>query len=268
MDGKSCLRPFTSRESSLYPFQPYSLCMSKTRLDAAPFWRIPASRSLVRKVLPVPLFPKTPLLRITSSGMSRQSLVSMSRGLPIQKWRSSSSPNTSWTSPSEASWTGEKWGGTVLAGCGPSPSASGSLPNASIGSTAMAPNAVVPWTTSAMNGSDTSGGVEPMDGSEVSRDTSLTTAKNRISLPCMVTYLPTLTSSISTSRSSRTFNPSVSEPSTTIPSRSPARESFTERASSAVRSGAARHVLGGLRSPAPLPPGKPWAPGGVRSPAL
>ena len=134
------MRPFTSEPASLYPRQPYSLSMSKTRFTAAPLWRMPASSRRVRNVLPVPLLPNTPLLRITSSGTSRHSFVSMSSGLPIQKWPSPSPPKTRSMSCSVADAASAKWGGTVLAGCGPSSITSGSsLAMVSIGSTVSAP---------------------------------------------------------------------------------------------------------------------------------
>ena len=193
--------------------------MSKTRLTAAPLWRIPISSSRVRKVFPVPLLPKTPLLRVTSSGMSRHSFVSMSKGLPIQKCCSSSEPNMSWMSCSEAREPSAKWGGTVLAGCGPSTAAKSSLERVSDGSTAMAPYAIVPETTLAMKGSDTSGGASFRPGSVEARDTSVTTPKNRIRSPCRVTKAPTFTSSVETPESSLTSTPSVREPDTTMPSR-------------------------------------------------
>ena len=93
--------------------------MSKTRLVACPLCSTPASSRRVRKVLPVPLFPKIPLLRFTSSPMSTHSLVSMSRGEPIQKRLLLSVPKTSSTSAADAGTTAEKWEGTVFAGCGP-----------------------------------------------------------------------------------------------------------------------------------------------------
>ena len=110
------LVPFTMPAPSDVPIQPYSLSMSNTRLTAALFWRMPASSSLVRKLLPVPLLPKTPLERVTNSSRSMQTRVSMSSGLPTQKWRLSSAPNTTCTSSSEARCTGAKCGGTVLGG--------------------------------------------------------------------------------------------------------------------------------------------------------
>ena len=90
--------------------------MSNTRLVASPLWSMPASSSRVRKVFPVPDLPNTPLLRFTSSRMSRQRRVSMSNGLPIQKWRSSSAPNTVSMSSCDAVDAAAKWDGTVFAG--------------------------------------------------------------------------------------------------------------------------------------------------------
>ena len=94
----------------------------------------------VRKVLPVPLLPKTPLLRLTSSSTSMQSFDSMSMGLPIQNLRSLGAPKTVSMSASVAADTVEKWAGTVLAGEGPSsPSTASAPPMASMGSTFRAP---------------------------------------------------------------------------------------------------------------------------------
>ena len=104
---------------SLVPCQPYSLCISNTRLTAALFCTMPISSSRVRKVLPVPLLPKMPLERLTSSGRLRQSLVSMSRGLPMWKLSLSSEPKTRPMSASVARYTLEKWLGTVFTGIGP-----------------------------------------------------------------------------------------------------------------------------------------------------
>ena len=82
--GKSCLRPLAAWPDSVFVCQPYSLCMSKTRFVATPRWRMPASRMRVRKLLPVPLLPKTPLERSTNFLRSRQTRVSsMSSGLPM-----------------------------------------------------------------------------------------------------------------------------------------------------------------------------------------
>ena len=56
----------------------------------------------------MPLLPKTPFERFTISSMFRNSRVSMSNGLPIQKCLSSSSPNTVRMSVSVAVPTREK----------------------------------------------------------------------------------------------------------------------------------------------------------------
>ena len=94
----------------------------------------------VRKVLPVPLLPKTPLLRLTSSSTSMQSLDSMSMGLPIQNLLSPGAPKTVSMSASVAAETAAKWAGTVFAGAGPSsPSTASAPPMVSIGSTLRAP---------------------------------------------------------------------------------------------------------------------------------
>ena len=168
----------------------------------------------------MPLLPKTPLLRFTSSETSRHSLVSISSGVPIQKWSLSSAQNTRSMSRSEACETAEKWDGTVLAGCGPSKAIVGSSTSAtaSIGSTWMVPKAAVPDTTWAMYGSETSGGVAARLESVEPRETSVTTPKKRSLSPWMLTKVPTFISSVLLSASSLTSTPSVSEPATTMPS--------------------------------------------------
>ena len=120
-EGNSCFRPLmNSRPSESWLPQPYSLCMSKISDEAWPLCRMPTSRRRVRKVLPVPLLPNTPMDRLTSSSRSRQTLASMSRGLPMLKWRSSSCPKTAATSRSEAAKAREKWAGMLLAAMGAS----------------------------------------------------------------------------------------------------------------------------------------------------
>ena len=180
---------------------------------------MPISSSRVRKVFPVPVLPKTPALRWTSPSMSRHSLVSMSSGLPMKKCLSSSVPKMIWTSRSDARDTAEKCAGTVFAGCGPSIASIGSATRVSSGSTSTMPKAVVPETTSAMYGSETSGGFSRRVGSVEPRETSVTTPKKRIRSPSMVTYRPTRISSMETAGSSLTSTPSPSEPETTIPRR-------------------------------------------------
>ena len=101
----------------------------------------------------------------------------------------------------------------------------------SIGSTRIVPYADVPETTSATNGSDTSGGLARSAESVVSRETSVTTPRNRARLPCMLTNVPTLTSSVERSPSRRTSTPSVSEPPTTTPRRTASRSSAMSDAS-------------------------------------
>ena len=110
----------------------------------------------------------------------------------------------------------------------------------SIGSTLIVPYAEVPETTSATNGSDTFGGLARRAESVVSRETSVTTPRKRERSPCMLTNVPTFTSSVERSPSRRTSTPSVSEPPTTTPrraSRSPSMSgaSFTAPASSVSR---------------------------------
>ena len=107
----SCLRPFTLIPRSLsWPCQPYSLCISKMRAEAWPPCKTPTKSSRVRKVLPVPLLPNTPIERLTNSFKSRHSLVSMSKGFPTQKLPLSSLPKTNSTSRWEAAKALEKVG--------------------------------------------------------------------------------------------------------------------------------------------------------------
>ncbi len=83
LPGKSWRSPFTLCLPSAWLSQPYSLCMSKIKLTALPCLMMPASRVRVKKVLPVPLLPKTPLERSTKRPRSRCTRTfSMSSGVP------------------------------------------------------------------------------------------------------------------------------------------------------------------------------------------
>jgi hypothetical protein len=86
---KSCFNPLTKPRRPLpdswVACQPYSLCISKIRLTARSLWINPASTRRVKKVLPVPVLPNTPLLRSIKPSRSMQIGVSISRGRPIWK---------------------------------------------------------------------------------------------------------------------------------------------------------------------------------------
>ena len=138
--GNNCFRPLTMRLRSVScPFQPYSLCMSNINDDAWRCCKMPTSSNRVRNVLPVPLLPNTPMERLTSSSRLRQSLCSMSSGLPIQKCFWSSWPKTNSTSRCEAKYVGAKWGGMVLAADGAWSSSPRTVGSTRLGSTEMVP---------------------------------------------------------------------------------------------------------------------------------
>ena len=166
--------------------------------------------------MPEPLLPNTPLERLTNSSRFRQTRVSsISRGLPIQIWRSSSPPNTAATSPGEARWAGAKCGGSDLAGCGASPSAL----VVSIGDTDAVEYAVAPESASA-SAAPPDATASPARGSLLSSRRSVTMPKKRLSRPCIVTNVPTFTFSTAGAASRRTSSPRESEPPTTAPMRS------------------------------------------------
>ena len=92
----------------------------------------------VKKLLPVPLLPKTPLERCSSVRRSRQTTASMSSGVPTAKLSPPSSPKTCATSASEARAAREKCAGTVRAGA-MSPAAPATLGSVRRGRTTMLP---------------------------------------------------------------------------------------------------------------------------------
>ena len=164
----------------------------------------------------MPLLPNTPMERLTNSPRSRHNLVSMSKGLPIQKLPSSSLPNTVSTSSWEAVNAREKWAGMLLAAAGPwsSPITSGMV---NWGRTDTVPKATVPCNAWITKGSSAGRGVYFMRGSVLPRPTSVTTPKNRLLDPWSVTNVPTLICSTDTSGSNRISTPLATEPSITIP---------------------------------------------------
>ena len=169
----------------------------------------------VRKLLPEPLLPKTPLERFTNSSRFRQTRVSsMSSGLPIQMWRASSLPKTAATSSLDARYAFAKWGGIERAGCGPSSPAV----IVSIGVTDAVEYAVVPESASA-SAAPPPTTADAMRGSLLSSSRSVTMPKKRLNCPCTVTNVPTFTSSTARADSSRTSSPRESDPPTTAPMR-------------------------------------------------
>ena len=96
--------------------------MSNTSETARFVEIVPANRSRVKKLLPVPVLPNTALERSTNRARSRHTGESIPNGVPTKKKRSppsaASLPNTRATSSSVASPTAEKWAGIVLTGEG------------------------------------------------------------------------------------------------------------------------------------------------------
>ena len=197
---KYFLRPLTPSRfgSSVVPFQPYSPCISKTRLTAFLCLIMPQRQILVRNVLPVPDLPKIPFDRSTNFSRSRQTgISSISSGAPIVKYLppSVSFPKISAMSSSVASPTSEKWVGTVLTGSKPPPAA---LTRMSIGFRVTVPKVEVPARALRRNASaveSEAGGSASTPGETQSRVTSVIIAKNSCRSPSTTTNLPAVISS-------------------------------------------------------------------------
>ena len=94
---------------------PYSLCMSKIRVEALLAWINPARIILARKDLPEPVVPKIPDERWTNFSRFRQTACPCSRVSPTRKMVLPSSVPKIWAiSSAFASLTGAWWSGTVF----------------------------------------------------------------------------------------------------------------------------------------------------------